>query len=101
MLSIIRRKLLRSKGKSSLSVTLRTSGREIFKLRRMQMIFSESTRAIRLSGLKRMMLDHTGNIPKRSAERVLHTDARKELFIDPSWTRSKHLQERRNTNISC
>ena len=62
MLSITKRKSLRSKGKALLSVTLRASASEIFKLRRMQMISSESTRAIRLSGQERMMLYHTGNI---------------------------------------
>ena len=80
---------------------LRASASEIFKLRRMQMISSDSTRAIRLSGLEIMMLDHIGNILKRSAEIALHSDARKGLFIEPSWTKSKNLQERRNTNISC
>ena len=45
---------------------------------------SESTRDIRLSALERMMLDHTVNIWKRIAERYLHSDARKEIFIDPS-----------------
>ena len=101
MLRITKRKSLRSKGKASLSVTLRESANEIFKLRRMQMISSESARAIRLSGMDRMILDHTGKIWQRSAERVLHSDARKELFIELSWTKSKHLKERRNTNISC
>ena len=101
ILRITKIKLLRSKGKASLSVTLRASASEIFKLRRMKMISSESTRDIRLSGLERMMLDHTGNIWKRSAERALRSYARTELFIEPSWTKSKHLQERRNTNISC
>ena len=50
------------------------------------MVSSESTRAIRLSGLERIILDHTGNIRKRSAERAFHSDARKELVIEPSWT---------------
>ena len=84
-----------------LSVTLRASASDILKLIRMQMISSKSTRSIHLSGMERMMLDHTGNIRKRSVERALHSDARKEIFIEPSWTKSKHLQERRNTNISC
>ena len=72
MMSITKRKYLRSKGKASLYVTLRASTIEIFKLRRTQMISSESTRAIRLSGLERVMLDHTGNIWQRSSERALH-----------------------------
>ena len=62
MLRITKRKFLRSEGKASLSITLRASASEIFKLRRMQIISSDSTRAIRLSGLERMMLDHTGNL---------------------------------------
>ena len=88
MLRITKRKSLRSEGKASLSVTLRASARDIFKLRRMQMISSESTRATRLSGLERIMLDHTGNIWRKSAETDLYSDARKELFIEPSWTKS-------------
>ena len=76
MLRITKRKSLRSEGKASLSVTLRASASEIFKLRRMQMISSESTRALRLSGMDRMMLDHTGNIWQSSVERALHSDAR-------------------------
>ena len=44
-------KLLRSKGNASLSVTLRASDSEIFKLRKMQMISSDSTRDIRLNGI--------------------------------------------------
>ena len=82
-----KRKLLRIEGKASLSVALRASASEIFKLRRIQMISSESTRAIRLSGLDRMMLYHTGNIWQSSAGRALHSNARKELFIEPSLER--------------
>ena len=92
MLRITKIISLRSKGKASLSVTLRESANKIFKLRRMYMISSESTRAIRLSGLEIIMLYHTGKIWQMSAERDFHSDARKELFIEISWTKSKHLQ---------
>ena len=79
-----KKKLLRSKEEASLSVTLRASASEISKLIRMQIISSKSTIAIRLSGLEIMMLDHTGKIWKRIAERALHLAARKELVIEPS-----------------
>ena len=72
MLRITKRKSLRSEGKASLSVMLRASASKIFKLIRMQMISSEFMRAIRLSGLDRMMLYHTGNIWQSSAGRALH-----------------------------